>query len=203
MPAISTGCLRKFGLFLSTGIVRGRTGRKFGFTRSGDKEYRRTKMIARRKPESCFSENEEHCEAFGSGLLNALFLGVPADQRIEDRQDVSPVFDHAIEDVAEFGVALGVAVPLQQDGLGHFDITAELLGRMAAQEQTIEKRRFPLRKGEVCGDFCRNDLCDRGHEKNAVYRKASPRQVVQVARCGLADKASTELLARRHFAGIE
>ena len=61
-------------------------------------------------------------------LLNALFLGVPADQGIEDREDVPPVFDHAVENVAEFGVALGVSVPLQHDRLGHLNITPELLG---------------------------------------------------------------------------
>ena len=78
------------------------------------------------------------------GLLNALFLGVPANQRIEDGQDMPPVFDHAVEDVAEFRVALGVSVPLDHDGLWYFDVAAQLVGRMAAQEQTIEKRRFPL-----------------------------------------------------------
>jgi hypothetical protein len=52
-----------------------------------------------------------------------------------------------------------------------------------------------LGKREVCGDFgCRNDLCDRGHEKNAVYRKAYPRQVVRNGGCGFAGKASTAFL---------
>jgi hypothetical protein len=37
-------------------------------------------------------------------------------------------------------------------------------------------------------------LGDRGHEKNAVYRKASPRQVVQAASCGVAGKSSTGFL---------
>jgi hypothetical protein len=129
------------------------------------------------------------------GLLNALFLGIPPDQGIEDCQDVAPVFDHAVEDVAEFGIALGVTVPLQQDGLGYLDVAAELFGRMAAQKQAIEERRFPLGKREVCGDFGLHDLWNRGHEKNAVYRKAYPRQVVQPARCGLAGKASTGRLS--------
>ena len=91
-------------------------------------------------------------------LLNALLLGVPADQGVEDSQNVAAVFDHAVEDVAEFRVALGVAVPLEQDGLGHLDVAAELLGRMAAQEQAIEKRRFPLGECEVCSDFGRNEI---------------------------------------------
>jgi hypothetical protein len=127
-------------------------------------------------------------------LLNALFLRVPANQRIEDREDVPPIFDHPVENVAELGVAFGVAMPLQHDGLRHLDIPPELLGRMAAQEQAIEKGRLPLGKREVCGDFGLHDLGYRGHEKNAVYRKASPRQVVQPAGCGLAGKADTGFL---------
>src|ERR1700733_3062640 len=106
--------------------------------------------------------------------MDALFLGVPAYEGIEDCEYVPAVFDHAVEDVAEFGVALGVAMPLDHDGLGHFDVAAKLFGRMSAQEQAIEKRRVPLGECEVCVDFgCRDDLCDRGHKKNAVYRKAS------------------------------
>jgi hypothetical protein len=69
-----------------------------------------------------------------------------------------------------------------------------LIGRMATQEQTIEKRRFPLGKREVGGDFgWYDELGNRGHEKTAVYRKAYPRQVVQTARCGVAGKTSTVL----------
>ena len=79
-------------------------------------------------------------------LLNALLLSVPADQGIEDGKDVAPVFDHAIENVAKFRIALGVAVPLQEDRRRNFDIAAELLWRMAAQEEPIEKRSFTLRE---------------------------------------------------------
>ena len=124
-------------------------------------------------------------------LLNALFLSVPTNQGIEDRQDVAAVFDHAVEYVAKFGIALGVAVPLDHHGLRHFDVAAQLLRRMATQEQTIEKRRLPLRKREVRGDFGLHDLWNRGHKKNAVYRKASPRQVVRDAACGFRGKSST------------
>jgi hypothetical protein len=128
----------------------------------------------------------------GSDLLNALLLGVPPDQGVENGQDMAAVFDHAVEDVAEFGVALGVAVPLDHDGLRHFDVAAKLFGRMPAQEQAVEKRGFPLRECEVCGDFgWYDDLCDRGHKKNAVYRNASPRQVVRNGGCGFAGKTST------------
>lgn len=107
-------------------------------------------------------------------LLDALLLGVPADQGVEDGEDVAAVFDHAVEDVAKLGVALGVAMPFQQHGGRNLDVTAELLGRMAAQEEAIEKRRLPLGKREVCGDFYRNDLGDRGHkEKSSLPKSAS------------------------------
>ena len=56
----------------------------------------------------------------------------------------------------------------------------------------------------LCRDFGLHDLWNRGHEKNAVYRKAYPRQVVQPARCGLAGKASTGRFSRQQawFQGL-
>jgi hypothetical protein len=120
-------------------------------------------------------------------LLDALFLGVPANQGVEYGQDVAAVFDHAVEDVAEFGVALGVAVPLQEYRGGHLDIAAELLWGMAAQEETVEKGRLALGKREVCGDFNRNDLCNRGHKEKCSLPKsasASSGTVVFVLRGG-------------------
>ena len=132
-------------------------------------------------------------------LLNALLLGVPPDQGIEDREDVAAVFDHAVENVAEFRIALGIAVPLDHDGLRHFDIAAKLLRRMPAQEQAVEERGFSLREREVCGDFGLHDLWNRGHKKNAVYRKASPRQVVRNGACGFRGKASTVFLNVARF----
>jgi len=86
-------------------------------------------------------------------LLDALFLGVPSYEGVKDGEDVTAVFDHAVEDVAKFRVALGVAVPLQQNGGRHLDIAAQLLWGMTSQKQAIEESRFPLRKREVCGDF--------------------------------------------------
>jgi hypothetical protein len=125
-------------------------------------------------------------------LLDALLLSVPANQGVEDRQNMAAVFDHAVEDVAEFGVTLSVAVPLQQNGLRDLNVAPELFGRVAAQEKAIEKGRFPLGECEVCGDFGRNELGNRGHKENAVYRKASPRQEVRAAGCGEPDNAGTE-----------
>jgi hypothetical protein len=105
-------------------------------------------------------------------LLNALLLCVPADEGIEYGEDVAPVFDHAIEDVPQFGVALGVAVPLQQHRRRHLDVAPKLLRRVPAQEEAIEERRLALRKGEVCGDFYGNDLCNRGHKEKCSLPKS-------------------------------
>ena len=106
-------------------------------------------------------------------LLDALFLCVPAYERVEDGEDMAAVFDHAVEDVAEFRVAFGVAVPLQQYRRGHFDIAAELFRGMATQEEAVEKRRLALRKREVCGDFHGNDLCNRGHKEKCSLPKSA------------------------------
>jgi hypothetical protein len=105
-------------------------------------------------------------------LLDALFLGVPSYEGVKDGEDVTAVFDHAVEDVAKFRVALGVAVPLQQNGGRHLDIAAQLLWGMTSQKQAIEESRFPLRKREVCGDFYRNDLGYRGHKEKCSLPKS-------------------------------
>src|SRR5437868_12600452 len=59
-------------------------------------------------------------------LLNALHLAVPPDQRVKNRQNVTAVFDHAEENVAEFWLALGIAVPLRKHRRRHFNVTAQL-----------------------------------------------------------------------------
>jgi hypothetical protein len=46
-------------------------------------------------------------------LLDALFLGVPSHEGVKDGENVTAVFDHAVENIAQFRVALGVAVPFQ------------------------------------------------------------------------------------------
>jgi hypothetical protein len=185
MRPISWGCLGKFALFLSTGILRDRLDESL-VSRSAN-------AAQIRNPEKF------HCGLLGrtarADLLNALFLGIPPNKRVEDCEDVTPVFHHPVEDIPEFGISLGVAVPLDHDRLRHFYVAAELFRRMAAQEQAVEKRRLALGKREVCVDFgCRNDLGNRGHKKNAVYRKAYPRQVVQAASCSLPGKSSTDSL---------
>jgi hypothetical protein len=106
-------------------------------------------------------------------LLNALLLGVPSNEGIEDGEYVAPIFDHTIENVAEFRVAFGIAMPLQKDRGRYLNIAAELLGRVPPKEEPVKKRRFPLGEGEVCGDFYGNDLCNRGHKEKCSLPKSA------------------------------
>jgi hypothetical protein len=111
-------------------------------------------------------------------LLDALLLPVPTNERIEDSKDVAAVFDHAGENVAKSRLALRFAMPLSENGGWYFDVAAQLLRGMPAEEEAVEKSSFALRKIEVQRDFGGNELCHRSHGERAVYRKASRRQVV-------------------------
>ena len=122
-----------------------------------------------------------------SWLLDALLLPVPADKSVEDCEDVTTVFNHARENVAQARLAFGFAVPFCQDRGWNLDIATQLFGGMAAEEETVEKRGFPLRDIEVQRDFRGNKLCHCGHGERAVYRKASRRQVVRCPGCYLPD----------------
>ena len=120
-------------------------------------------------------------------LLNALLLAIPTNERIEDGQDMPPVFQHARKNVAQARLALCFAMPLGEDRGRHFDISAQLLSGMTTKEEAVEKRSFALWKIEVQRDFGGNELCHRGHGEKAVYRKASRRQVVPGPGCYVAD----------------
>jgi len=82
-------------------------------------------------------------------------LDFRADQRIEDSQDVPPVFEHAEENVAQLGFAFGLAMPFGKDGWRNFYVLAKLVRGMPPKEQPVEKRRFPLRILQVHSDFRR------------------------------------------------
>src|SRR6266478_7279649 len=90
---------------------------------------------------------------------------------------MTPVINHAREDGAKLRVAFCLAVPLGEHRCAYFDVLPQLVRGMAAQEETIEKCRFPLRKVEIMHDFGGNELWHRGHGENAVYRKTGRRQV--------------------------
>src|ERR1700756_5442560 len=97
-------------------------------------------------------------------LLNALRLrpAVPTDERIENREDVAAIFDHAGENVAQFGFTLRIAMPLGQHRGRHFNIAAELLSGMSAQKESVEKCGLALRKFKFRSDRRGNELCLRG-----------------------------------------
>ena len=121
-------------------------------------------------------------------LLNALLLSIPTNERIEDGQDMPPVFQHARKDVAQARLALCFAMPLGEYRGRHFDVTTELLRGMSTKEEAVEKSGFPLGKIEVQRDFRGNELLrHRSHGEKAVYRKASRRQVVPGLGCYVAD----------------
>jgi hypothetical protein len=76
--------------------------------------------------------------------LDSLGLAVRADQGVKNGENVAAVIDHAGEDVAEMGVALGFPVPFGEDGAGHFNVAPQLIRGVAAKEKPIEKGRFAL-----------------------------------------------------------
>jgi len=115
--------------------------------------------------------------------LNALRVTVGTHQGIEDSKDVTAVIHHARKNVAKLRVAFCLAVPLGEHRCGHFDVLPQFVRGMAAQEETVEKCRFPLRKVEIMHDFGGNELWHRGHGENAVYRKTGRRQVALMFSC--------------------
>jgi hypothetical protein len=115
----------------------------------------------------------------GKGLLDALGFRFGADERFKDGQDMPPVLHHALENVAQAGLALRFAVPLQEYGGWYLDIATKLLCGMTAQEEAVEKGRLTLREVELLSGFNRAELNRRrSHRKNAVYRNRNWRQVV-------------------------
>ena len=90
-------------------------------------------------------------------------MAVGADERIENRQDTSAVFEDAIEELALLGQHVTVAAPFFNDFHWNADIPAQLLGRMTAQEEPVKERRFALGEGEVA--FVVEMGCSRRHRK--------------------------------------
>ena len=120
-------------------------------------------------------------------LLHALGAGFGVDERLENRENVPAVIDHAGEDVAQRGIALGFPMPLQEHRGRNFDVAAQLFSGMPPKEQPVEEGRLPLREVEiVLGVFggVRRGLRGRVgfslHQRHrtewAVYRNFSRRQ---------------------------
>jgi hypothetical protein len=108
-------------------------------------------------------------------LLNADRAGFETDEGVEDGQDVAAVLYHAVEIVAQAGLALGFAVPLGQDLGGHFDIAAELVGGVATEKKPVEEGCFALRELEIPQGIFDDDGRD-GHMQKRQFTE-SPAKV--------------------------
>ncbi len=126
-------------------------------------------------------------------LLHALGARFGVDQGFEERQDVAAVFDHAGKDITQSRLSLGLAMPFQENRLWNFNVAAEFLSGMPAQEQAVEEGCLPLREVEVVlgffgrvGSGWKRRVCVGLHlrikTEKAVYRKFLPRQVVPRSR---------------------
>ena len=114
----------------------------------------------------------------GRDLLNALRLAVRADQGVENRQHVTPVIQHTSENILELRIELRLAMLFGENGAGHFDVAPQLVSRMTAQKEPVEKSGLALRIVELLQRInSGNELNRRGHKENAVYPKAFRRQV--------------------------
>ena len=134
----------------------------------------------------------------GNLLLKMAVLGFGTDERVENSEDVAPVFDHSREHPAKLRLALGVFVPLGQNRGRNFDVSTQLFGGMSAKEQTVKERGFALRKREIRDHFGRQHGSDCGHSKNAVYSKLRPRQVERWFSCHEAVTGDGSRLQNRH-----
>ncbi len=110
-------------------------------------------------------------------LLNALGLAIRTHQGIKNDQHVAPIIHHARENITELRVMLRFAVPFGEDSRGDLDVPSQLIRRITAQEEAIEKRGFPLREVEIVHEIGESDLWRRSHKENAVYPKTFLRQV--------------------------
>jgi len=118
-----------------------------------------------------------------AGLLQVAVLAVGADQRIKNGEDVATIFNHTRKHVAKMGFAFCVLVPLGQNRRWYLNVTAQLFRRMSAEEQAVKEGSLALRKSKIRNHIGRQNGCDRGHSKNAVYSKLLRRQVERQFQC--------------------
>ena len=120
-------------------------------------------------------------------LLNALGLAIRTDQGIKNGQHVAPIIHHARKNITELRVMLRFAVPFGEDRRGDLDVPSQLIRRITAQEEAIEKRGFPLREVEVVHEIRESDLWRRSHKEKCSLPKnlsTSSRTPVFVLRSG-------------------
>jgi hypothetical protein len=110
-----------------------------------------------------------------------------ADERIEDRKDVPPELEDAEKAAALIGLAFRFAVPLGEDVGRHFDVATQLLRRMAAEEEAVEKGRFAVRVFQLvlAFDFFHQRPRRSKQAENGVYGNGFP---CQEPACGFEKK---------------
>ena len=71
------------------------------------------------------------------------------DQTVKNREHLFAVVVHALQIFAEGGLEIRRFHPLVDHGAGHVDILPEVFYIMSAEEEAVEKGRFPLRRQGV------------------------------------------------------
>ena len=120
-------------------------------------------------------------------LLNALGLAIRTHQGIKNGQHVAPIIHHARKNITELRVVLRFAVPFGEDRRGDLDVPSQLIRRITAQEEAIEKRGFPLWEVEIVHEIGESDLWRRSHKEKCSLPKnfsASSRTPVFLLRSG-------------------
>src|ERR1700730_10340928 len=108
-------------------------------------------------------------------LLQAGAANIVIDKRLENCEHVAAIFDHALQNVAQGGLALGFTMPASQHLGRHLNVAPKFVGRMPAQKQAVKEGGFPLRVFKLPLGLFRDDGC-APHEKSAVYRNWRRRQ---------------------------
>src|SRR5215469_1062293 len=80
--------------------------------------------------------------------LQALSLCVEANERIEDCQHMAPVFGDSFKSHSLFRLTQALTVPLGEHGGRNFNVAAQFLSRVTAEEQAVEESCLPLGKLE-------------------------------------------------------
>jgi len=86
-------------------------------------------------------------------LLHALGARFGVNQSLKNSQNMTPVIDHAAEEVAESWVALRLTMPLQEHCGRDCDVSPKLFGGVPPQEQTVEEGSLPLWEVEIVLSF--------------------------------------------------
>lgn len=101
-----------------------------------------------------------------------------ADEVFENGEDALPVADHALEQRAQVRLALAFAVPFGHHRRGNGDIAPQLLGRMSAQKQAVEKGCLTLRELEILQRFVERIGQSRHSEKCSLQISTTASRVL-------------------------